>query len=168
MDLRKARNTDIDKIEPMIYMAKNSLKNDGVDQWQKSNPNKEMIISQIAKGDGFVIYEGDDIYGYTKFTKEAEPTYEILKDKFKGYDYYVIHTFMVDSKKNIRGLGKDFMRLLIKFAKDNNKDSIRVDTHHDNFRMRGLLEKFSFVEIGDIKVDEDGVLKARIAYELVL
>ena len=57
---------------------------------------------------------------------------------------------------------------IIAYAKENNKDSLRIDTHEDNFKMRGLILKMGFEELGQIYIKDDGMTKPRIAYELIL
>lgn len=66
------------------------------------------------------------------------------------------------------GLGSRFMMEILKFGIKLNLDSLRIDTHQDNFRMRSLLNKFGFKKIGKILIDEEGKKKPRIAYELML
>lgn len=166
--IRIAKKTDIRRIEEFIALAKASLKKDGVDQWQKSNPDKNLIEGQIEKKSGYVYERDGEVYAYAFLSENVEPTYDRYENDFERSTYLVIHTFMVDSKAKIKGLGTKFMGEIVSLAENLGKDSLRIDTHEDNFRMRGLLDKFSFRKLGLIQIDEDGILKDRICYEKVL
>lgn len=164
--MRHANINDIKKIEQIIEIARLSLAKDGVDQWQKSNPNLDLIKKQIQKNMAYVYEKDGQVVGYAFISPEDEPDYEKLLDRFSRNTFFVIHTFMVDS--SIEGAGSAFFREIIDFAEDRGIESIRIDTHNDNFRMKGLLEKFDFKYLGVIQVDEDGVKKDRNCYELVI
>jgi hypothetical protein len=166
--IRIAKKSDIRRIEELIALAKASLKKDGVDQWQKSNPDRRLVEGQIEKEAGYVYERDGEVYAYAFLSENVEPTYKRFEDDFEGSNYLVIHTYMVDSASKIKGIGTKFMQELVSFAQDYGKDSLRIDTHEDNFRMRGLLDKFSFRELGIIQVDEDGIAKDRLCYEKIL
>lgn len=168
MIFRKASLEDIESIGKIIEMARKSLRDDGIDQWQKTNPDEDIIREQIAKDDAYVFDKDGKVLAYAYVFDGVDPAYNIHEDKFKTDSYFVIHTLMVDNRGIIPKLGTKFMEALIDFTKKSGKEAIRIDTHEDNFRMRGLLHKFSFEEIGIVQIDEDGVPKDRICYEIVL
>lgn len=168
MNFRKANRNDICDIEKLIEFSKTSLKKDGVDQWQKTNPDLNLIKDQIKEGSAYILATDEKAFAYAFISDKVEPTYKVWEGRFAGDKYFVIHTFMVDGRNIIEKAGSKFMEAIIDFSVKNSKDSLRIDTHKDNFRMRGLLEKFSFREIGKIQIDEDGIPKDRICYEKVL
>lgn len=168
MIFRKASENDIYDIEKLIEFSRTSLKNDGVDQWQKTNPNLDLINRQMDEDCAFVLDLDERVFAYAYLSKNEEPTYKVWEDKFEGDKYFVIHTLMVDGRGVVKKAGSKFMEAIIDFSKKNQIDSLRIDTHKDNFRMRGLLKKYNFKEIGIIQIDEDGILKDRICYELIL
>lgn len=168
MIFRKARLEDTKSIGKIIEMARKSLRDDGIDQWQKTNPNEDIIREQIAKDYAYVFDKEGKVLAYAYVFDGVDPSYNVHEDKFKTDSYFVIHTLMVDNRGIVPKLGTKFMEALIDFTQKSGKESIRIDTHEDNFRMRGLLHKFSFEEIGIVQIDEDGVPKDRICYEKVL
>lgn len=168
MIFRKASRNDISEIEKLIEFSRTSLRNDGVDQWQKTNPNLDLINRQMDEDCAYVLDLDERAFAYAYLSKNEEPTYKVWEDKFEGDRYFVIHTLMVDGGGVVEKAGSKFMEAIIDFSKDKQKDSLRIDTHKDNFRMRGLLNKYNFKEIGIIQIDEDGILKDRICYELIL
>lgn len=168
MIFRKASLEDIESIGHLIEMARKSLRDDGIDQWQKTNPNKEIIKKQIEKDDAYVFDKEGKVLAYAYVFDGVDPCYNIHEGKFKSDSYLVIHTLMVDNRGVVPKLGTKFMEALVDFTEKSGKEAIRIDTHQDNFRMRGLLDKFSFEEIGIVQIDEDGIPKDRICYEKVL
>lgn len=168
MIFRKASLEDIESIGKIIEMARKSLRDDGIDQWQKTNPNEEIVREQIEKNDAYVFEKAGKVLAYAYVFDGVDPSYTVHEDKFKTDSYFVIHTLMVDNRGSVPRLGSKFMEALIDFTKKSGKEAIRIDTHEDNFKMRGLLDKFSFEEIGIVQIDEDGIPKDRICYEKVL
>lgn len=166
--MRRAEIKDINKIEYIIENAKKALKEDGVDQWQIGSMNRDFLCNQISKGKSYVYEDKGDLMAYAYLSDDKEAAYEDLEDNFKGENYITIHTFAVDVESREKGLGSRFMMEILKYGVNQNLDSLRIDTHQDNFRMRSLLNKFGFKKIGKISIDEEGKKKLRIAYELIL
>ncbi|WP_243343313.1 GNAT family N-acetyltransferase [Anaerococcus sp. AGMB09787] len=166
MELRSFKKEDMDQVLKLIDFARASLRKDGVDQWQKSSPNRDLLRRQLRAKEGMVLDDRGVIQGYGALS-ESEATYNRWEYKFRGKDYFVVHTFMAH-KENTKGLGSIFMEKIIAFARKEGKDSLRIDTHEDNFRMRGLLNKFDFTYIGHIEIMEEGKAKDRICFEKIL
>lgn len=166
--MRRAENKDINKIEYIIESAKKALKEDGVDQWQIGSMDRNFLENQINKGKSYVYEDRGEVIAYAYLSDDKEAAYEDLEDSFKGENYITIHTFAVDMESREKGLGSRFMLEILKYGINQNLDSLRIDTHQDNFRMRSLLNKFDFKKIGNILIDEEGRKKLRIAYELIL
>ena len=166
--MRRAENKDINKIEYIIESAKKALKEDGVDQWQIGSMDRNFLENQINKGKSYVYEDRGEVIAYAYLSDDKEAAYEDLEDSFKGENYITIHTFAVDMESREKGLGSRFMMEILKYVVNQNLDSLRIDTHQDNFSMRSLLNKFDFKKIGNILIDEEGRKKLRIAYELIL
>ncbi|OQX93396.1 MAG: hypothetical protein B6I17_02910 [Tenericutes bacterium 4572_104] len=74
----------------------------------------------------------------------------------------VIHRLLVNPDYQNRGIAKELFQFAINKAKKENYQSIKIDTHPDNFKMQKLILKFDFKKIGYLsKIN-------RLAYELVL
>lgn len=86
----------------------------------------------------------------------------------KGENSITVHTFCIDSDFGKQGIATKFFNEIIDFARDENRDAIEIDTHEDNFRMRGLIEKMGFSYMGIIYVNDNGIPMPRVAYELIL
>ena len=165
--MRKAEINDIKKLVNIIDEAKKNLKADGIDQWQIDSMNEEFLLKQVKTGKSFV-YEDGEILAYAYLSDEKEEAYKVWEDDFAGKNPITIHTFAVHSQMTKRGVAMKFFIDIIKYAKKYQFDSLRIDTHEDNYKMRGLINKLGFKKIGNIFIDEEGRKKPRICYERLL
>lgn len=166
--MRKARKNDLEKILIIIEGAKESLKKDGIDQWQIEPMGYDFLYGQINKEKSYVYEEDGEILAYGFLSSETEKSYDPIDDRFLGNNYITIHTFAVKSDQRCKKIGTNFLKDIKSYAKSMGLDSIRIDTHEDNKKMLGLINKFSFKKRGQIFIDEAGAKKPRIAYELIL
>ncbi|WP_308749528.1 GNAT family N-acetyltransferase [uncultured Anaerococcus sp.] len=166
--MRKAEIKDLNKIVNIIVNAKKSLKDEGIDQWQIDSMNEDFLARQIATGKSFVYEEFGVICAYAFLSDEKEEAYKPWEDDFEGKKPLTIHTFAVDLDMTKRGIATKFFIDIIIHAEKNSFDALRIDTHEDNFKMRGLINKLGFRKIGQIFIDEEGTKKPRICYERFL
>ena len=166
--MRKAFIKDFDNIIRMIEEARIDLRENGVDQWQGLEPSEQKIEKEISTNLAMVYEKDNEIVAYAYLSEEFEKAYGEISEKFKGKNYFTIHSFCVSGANKKIGVGTSFLGELIEFAEKMDKDSLRIDTHEDNKKMRGLIDKFDFDFRGEIFIDEEGVKKPRLAYELML
>lgn len=166
--MRKTILEDLKTIENIIMSAKISLREEGIDQWQIESMNRDFIEGQIKEEKSYVYEEGGRILAYAYLSDIKEEAYLPYEDDFIGENPITIHTFAVDKSVTKRGIALKFFIDIIKYAEKNGFDSLRIDTHEDNFKMRGLINKLEFKKLGEIFIDEEGVKKPRICYERVL
>lgn len=163
MKVRIAETNDLDNIMFICEKAKGIMRSNGnLNQWINGYPSKEIILSDISNGHGFVIVDNDQIRGYFCFIEGYDPevTYRVIEGgKWLNNDPYgVIHRLASDgSVKGIANACFDFC-----FSKINN---IKVDTHQDNLIMQSYFEKLGFSYCGIIYVN-DGT--PRKAYQKVI
>lgn len=166
--MRKANLKDLKNIIDIIDEAKVALKDDGVDQWQNGSPDNMLVGRQITRNSSYVYEKDENILAYGYLSEDYEPTYAAVMSLVKGNNAYTIHTFCVADEAKGKGVASKFFDEIVTFAKENGKDSLRIDTHEDNFKMRGLIEKMGFQFLGQIYIKDNGQTKPRLAYELLL
>lgn len=166
--MRKAEIKDINEIKYIIDNAKRSLKEDGVDQWQIDSMDEEFLRSQINSKKSYVYEEKGEILAYAYLSDEKEEAYRVYEGDLQGEAPLTIHTFAVRGDMKKKGVSMKFFIDIIKYAGENSFDSLRIDTHEDNVKMRGLINKMGFKTVGEIFIDEEGKKKPRICYELLL
>lgn len=166
--MRNANLKDLKNIIDIINKARAALKDDGVDQWQNGSPDNMLVGRQITRNSSYVYEKDEKILAYAYLSEDYEPTYAAVMSLVKGNNAYTIHTFCVADEAKGKGVASKFFDEIVTFAKENDKDSLRIDTHEDNFKMRGLIEKMGFQFLGQIYIKDNGQTKPRLAYELLL
>lgn len=162
MEIRKAENSDLEKIMEIYSFARRFMAEHGnPKQWGNTNwPPKSLIEYDIKNGDSYVCVDKGVVVGvfYYKVGKNVEPTYKSIKNgEWLGKDTYgVVHRIAADGSS--KGVGK----FCINWAYEQ-CHYLRIDTHGDNIVMQNLLKRLGFKECGIIYVEEDN--DPRIAYE---
>lgn len=162
MIVRKAKYSDLDEMMVIVRQAQSDLKQMNVDQWQNGYPNKEVLMKDIEFSKAYVLVN-ENVVGLMVCSISDEITYDPLSTWIEK-EYMVIHRFAVHSDVQRKGCASFLISEAVKMAKSLNLNSLRIDTHEKNVRMRRFLEKNHFEERGIIYL-KDG--NPRIAYELL-
>lgn len=164
MIFRQATMNDLDDIMVVINEAIAFLKECGIDQWQNGNPNINLVIDDINNGRGHVLVDEEGIYGYVDLLLTGEPTYDVpVSGAFKYNEpYATMHRTAISNRKRGMGLASFMINECAKKCKELGYGYIRIDTHHDNKRMRHVIEREGFEAVAEI-ILTDGTY--RIAYE---
>ena len=89
----------------------------------------------------FVIYADGIAVGFTMFA--FEPDYEDPDDR------YWLWRFMIDETYQGKGYGKEALRQIISYFKENEAGNIRLSTKESNVNAIQLYQSFGFVPNGD-------------------
>lgn len=172
MLLRQSNIDDLDEIVRIAEEGKRFLRANGVHQWQSGTyPSRELFISDIEHGIGYVLTEGDTICAICAITFEEEPAYRKLESGawLTSGAYATIHRCAVAPEFRGRGIVGILFDCVSNLAAERDIKSVRIDTHPDNRFMRSALAKASFVQCGELRLmrcDEAGAL--RIGYERIV
>lgn len=157
--IRLAQTADLDVIEAVYSAARAYMASSGnPHQWGDSGyPHRDLLESDIAKKQLYVIEENGGVHGVFAFILGADPTYGYIEDGQWPNDkpYGTVHRIASDGQ--IKGMFTrtfDFCRGLT--------DEIRIDTHHDNKTMQHVVQKHGFVRCGIIYLENGD---PRIAYQ---
>ena len=164
MKLRKACHEDTEAMMEIVKQAQSDLKKMNVNQWQNGYPNEHVLHQDIELEKAYVMTADHQIIGLMVISIKDETTYDPLKTWIRE-DYLVIHRFAVRKEMQRTGVASQMIQEASVIAKQHQLDSLRIDTHEKNVRMRRFLEKNHFEQRGFISL-KDG--SPRIAYELIL
>ena len=109
------------------------------------DPNDKSLNAAKENADvarPFIIYCDGNAVGFTMFA--FEPDYEDPNDR------YYLWRFMIDKDYQSKGYGKEALKLIIKYFKDNGATNIRLLTKESNVNAIGLYESFGFKNTGEI------------------
>ena len=159
MIVRFAEKRDLEAIERVYAAARAYMAASGnPHQWGDDGyPHRDLLESDIARKQLYVIEENDEIYGVFAFMQGLDPTYGYIEDGqwLNEKPYGTIHRIASDG--TVKGMfTKAFQFCLLQM------DEIRIDTHHDNKTMQHVLDKHGFARCGIIYL---GNGDPRIAYQ---
>lgn len=152
MELRIATAEDLVRIMKIIDAARQIMRENGnTTQWINGYPSKELILNDIASGNGFVCIENNELVGYFCFIKgiHPEPTYTIIENGtwLNDKPYGVVHRLASDG--TVKGVAKACFDYCFSQI-----DNVRVDTNHNNLPMQNFFKKYGFNYCGTIYVDD--------------
>lgn len=151
MDFVKAEKNDVDNILQMYKDGADSLKQDGVDQWQdiKDRPNEKELLKIIDEV--YVLRDGKAVSTcrIMNYDNQYDNIYE-GKWLNNTDSYYAIHRVATLTEAKRKGYAATMMQEVEKLAKENNIKSIKIDTHHDNKKMQSFLKKSGYKYCGII------------------
>ena len=144
--IRPATLADLPVIENIYAIARRFMRDNGnPTQWWGGYPKRELLESDIEKGELFVYEEDGVLHGVFAFILGEDPTYAYIEDgKWpNSKPYGTIHRLASD------GSVKGIFEKCLAFCREKT-DNVRVDTHHDNHTMQHLAEKHGFQKCGVI------------------
>ena len=159
MVIRPATESDIPALLPVFDAARGIMRAGGnLHQWADSYPGPDAVLSDIARGGGYVISNAakESILAYFALLPSPEPTYARIDGAWlTDGPYGVIHR--IASYPDVHGI----FSAIIDFAAAR-YPHIRIDTHRDNRIMQYLVEKHGFSYCGVIWLANGA---ERFAYE---
>ena len=175
MEVRATTVDDIDRVMEVLADGRRAIAALGIDQWQAGYPFRETIEADVANGQSFVVIDDGAVVGTFMMTYDGEPTYDAIDGSWlTGTDstdpaYGCIHRIAVCDEARGRGVAKFAIAEGIRLAGERGAESVRIDTHPGNVRMRGLCDCMGFSECGTIYISHAGEgTPDRVAFEIVL
>ncbi len=160
MIIRKANKSDIDEIMTVYDKARQFMRDNGNNlQWINGYPQRELIESDIEKGELFVCDEQGEIAAVFAFIIGDDPTYAYIEGGSWKSDapYGTLHR--IGSTGKYRGMGK----LCFDYCKSQ-IGHVRGDTHEANLNMQKQFLDNGFERCGIIYISDGS---PRIVYEYV-
>ena len=167
--IERTKRKDISALMKIFDEARQTIAALGIDQWQNGYPNTEVIEEDIAKGRSYAVREGE-VCGTFAVILDGEPTYDKIYDGHwltgdNFTDYMAIHRVAISVSSRGKGISTQIINFASALAQENNRKSLRIDTHEGNVVMRRMLEKHGFVYCGIIYLESG---ESRVAYEKII
>lgn len=150
LKFRMADETDRESILEIYLEGSNSLKNDGVDQWQgKYVPSFEDIDAHLGV-DLYVLEYHKTIVSTACLVEGVDEDYENINGKWNtSIPYLSIHKVATSNRYKKQSFGKKMMCYIDNFAKRKKRD-LRIDTHKDNKKMRNFILSCGYEYTGEV------------------
>ena len=153
--LRRATAADLPAIFAIVGQAQAFLGSQGIDQWQDGYPDEQIMRADIANGTGYVLEQDGRIIGITTLTFTGEPTYDQIYDGAwtTTAPYACVHRLALSASARGTGASSELMREIERIVLFHGFVNIRIDTHHGNLVMQGMLLKNGYTPCGTIHLE---------------
>lgn len=146
MKIRRAERSDAESMMRIFARARAFMASYGnAGQWGSNYPSRELVESDIAEGNAFVVEsaEGEVIATFCHILGD-DPTYAMIEGEWlNDKPYGTIHR--IASEGTQRGVFGEVLRWALERC-----PNLRIDTHKANMPMLHLLEREGFVRCGVI------------------
>lgn len=161
MNIRKAVREDIPEITK-IYDHIHDREEAGVSSigWVRSiYPTEQTAWEALAKGDLFVLEDGNGIAAAARINQEQVPEYADCPWEFDApeEEVMVLHTLVVEPSESGKGYGSEFVRFYEEYARKHGCLYLRMDTNKINSAARRLYAKLGYQEPGIVPCTFNGI-----------
>ena len=157
MIIRKACKEDLRNIMNMYKSCLEGMLLEGIDQWDDTYPNAEIINKDISIGTYYVAEIEKIIVGGINLDQNQDDTYLALKWQDKSNSFLVVHRLAVKADFWSKNIGRDLMLFCEKLVAKKGLRSIRLDTYSGNLNAMNFYKRIGYIEIGaiDLKPGKD-------------
>ena len=157
MIIRKANKEDLENIMKMYKSCVTGMLENGIDQWDDTYPNTEIISEDLNVGTYYVSEMDGAIIGGINIDKNQDDTYLALDWEDKSDSFLVVHRLGVKEEFWNKKIGKDLMLFTEKLVIEKGLKSIRLDTYSGNPKAMDFYRRLGYTELGtiDLKPDKD-------------
>ena len=129
----------------------------GIDQWDESYPNAEVIMEDLIAQTYFVAIENNIIIAGINIDQNQDDTYLTLDWKDKKNQFLVVHRLAVKVEFWNDGIGKSLMLFTENLVLEKGLNSIRLDTYSGNPKAMEFYRRLGYSELGtiDLKPNKD-------------
>ena len=152
MKIRQAKKTDLNAIMEVYDSCVKGMIKLGIDQWDETYPNSEIIQQDLLIGDYYVGIIENEIVAGIKIDTVQDPTYLTINWTDKTNNFMVVHRLCSKTKVWSQGIGKKMMDFAEELAKSNNCISMRLDTYINNPKAIAFYKRLGYHQLGDIKL----------------
>ena len=155
MIIRKANKTDLENIMKMYKSCVTGMLENGIDQWDDTYPNTDVISEDLNVGTYYVAEIDGTIIGGVNIDQNQDNTYLTLDWEDKSDSFLVVHRLGVKEKFWNKKIGKELMLFTEKLVIEKGMKSIRLDTYSGNPKAMEFYIRLGYSELGTIDLKPD-------------
>ena len=152
---------DLKELDELAVLVINDMKKSLIPQWELDYPRYDNFLGDVKTRSLYLYKVNGKIVGSCTVLPENDPPYKTIDSWIKN-NSLVIHRMLVHPSYRKEGIAKVFIDNAIKLCIERNYESIKTDTHLENYKMRNFLKKNGFIELDYLSTID------RLAYEYVL
>mgnify|MGYP001291208551 CR=1 FL=1 len=150
MNIRKGEISDIENIMQMYKSCVEGMIENGIDQWDKSYPNADIILADIKDRTYFIAELNGEILGGINLDEKQDATYLSIEWEDKTNNFLVVHRLAVKEENWGEGIGKELMLFVEEVVSEEGYQSIRLDTYSGNPKAIEFYNRLGYTELGKI------------------
>ena len=127
----------------------------GIDQWDDTYPNTEIISEDLNVGTYYVAEIDETIIGGVNIDRNQDDTYLTLDWEDKSDSFLVVHRLGVKEELWNKKIGKDLMLFTENLVIEKGLKSIRLDTYSGNPKAMEFYRRLGYSELGTIDLKPD-------------
>ena len=155
MTYRFADTEDLDQLVAMSDQAKESFKARNIDQWQKGEPNRQVMEASILQSQLHVLEDMGQVVGMITIVPGPEASYASIDGAWLNQEpYFAFHRVCVKDSLKGRGLAARLFSEAEQYVLQSGIRNIRIDTHPDNQAMQRALAKSGYIRCGTLILTE--------------
>lgn len=148
--IRKANISDIGNIMLMYKSCVKGMIANGIDQWDESYPNTDIILADIKARTYYIAEINGEIVGGINIDEKQDSTYLDINWEDKTNSFLVVHRLAVKEENWGDGVGKELMLFVEDVVNEEGYQSIRLDTYSGNPKAMEFYNKLGYTELGTI------------------
>ena len=167
MEFRLAKEIDKEKIEKIYEDGSEKLKSLRIDKWQGEDKPNLNNFSNLIKNKNIYVLEDNGKIVSTVIIYKFDYDYENNLDSSwtSNGSYVAFHRIGTLSAECEKGYGRKIIEFAEKFARENNFNSVRIDTHRKNIKMQNLLKNLHYKYVGLVYLNGKN---ERLAFEKLI
>jgi GNAT superfamily N-acetyltransferase len=159
--LTNGTKEDLIELDELAVLVINDMKKSLIPQWELDYPRLSNFAGDVLTKSIYIFKDNGKIVGSCTVLPENDPPYKTIDSWIKN-NSLVIHRMLVHPDYRKLGIAKVFIDNAVMLCKKGKYESIKIDTHLENYKMRNFLKKNGFIELDYLETID------RLAYELVV
>lgn len=142
--------TDLSQTLEVLEEVKQYMFSQGIDQWDESYPNKDIISNDIQKKQAYIYTENEQILAYMVLNEEYDIEYDDLNWNTPT-PFIVIHRLFVKPTAQGKGISSQMIQYAEEYAKTNMYACIRFDAYSLNNTANAVYLKKGYTLVGTVQ-----------------
>ena len=150
MKIKRAHKKDISEIMDMYDSCVNGMIKNGIDQWDHTYPNQEIILEDISRQTYFIYTMDKEIIGGVTIDNNQSPEYLEMDWQDKTDSFLCVHRLAIREDAWGKGIGRELMDFAEDLVLSERLLSIRLDTYSGNPQAMEFYKRLGYNQLGYI------------------
>lgn len=150
MQILRATIEDVEEILALTRSCARHMISQGIFQWNEHYPSENVFYKDVSLDQLWKIVSVGEILGVIVLTEIEDEEYDGVRWLTHDENNLYIHRLAVHPKHQGKGVARALLDFSEAYAKQNNYNSIRLDTFSQNKRNQKIYEQRGYQKLEDI------------------